>query len=429
MKRKHWKVWRNSVLILLICSIYSIDLFATQSERKEVEKTIEELQEKKEQVQQQEEELDISAENLEGELVQFNESLRQTAEALNSTEGQLAVIQQSLAETQEALEAARQQEAEQYQAMKKRIQFLYETGMNGFLEILSKAEGIADFLNRGEYVSSIYTYDRNMLKQYKTTRAEIAKKEAELQEQERVLAALQQQQNETKAQMAALVSDTSQQLGQVHMQLAQVRENVAQFDAKIQEQMAYEEELERQKAIEDARRMEEIRRQEEEIRKQREEEERRRQEEECRRQEEAENQEHNGQEDDGQEGSGQGDDPLEGESQIVPEASDIAILAAIIQCEADGECYEGKLAVGSVVLNRVKSSYFPNTIAGVIYQSGQFSPVASGRFAAVLAKGANSTCIQAANEVLGGNITLDCLYFRTNNGLIDGIVIGNHVFY
>ena len=82
-----------------------------------------------------------------------------------------------------------------------------------------------------------------------------------------------------------------------------------------------------------------------------------------------------------------------------------------------------------MVINRVRSSYFPNSIAGVIYQSGQFSPVASGRFATVLAEGADESCVQAAAEVLGGRITIDCLYFRRNTGAIEGTVIGNHVFY
>lgn len=59
-----------------------------------------------------------------------------------------------------------------------------------------------------------------------------------------------------------------------------------------------------------------------------------------------------------------------GEFSYVPSDSDLYLLGAIIQCEADGEPYEGKLAVGSVVMNRVRSSYFPNTVSGVIYQSG-----------------------------------------------------------
>ena len=112
-----------------------------------------------------------------------------------------------------------------------------------------------------------------------------------------------------------------------------------------------------------------------------------------------------------------------------PADSDAYLLGAIIECEAGGESYEGKLAVGSVILNRVKSSYFPNTISGVIYEGGQFSPVASGRLAYRLETGVSQSCLQAAQEVLNGNITLSSLYFRRNNGIIQGTVIGNHVFY
>ena len=112
--------------------------------------------------------------------------------------------------------------------------------------------------------------------------------------------------------------------------------------------------------------------------------------------------------------------PLEGEAYL---------LAAIIQCEAESEPYEGKIAVGNVVLNRVKSSHFPNTITGVIYAPKQFSPVASGRLAYRLEAGVNDECIRAATEVLNGKHITDALFFRRNNGTISGTVIGNHVFY
>ena len=110
-------------------------------------------------------------------------------------------------------------------------------------------------------------------------------------------------------------------------------------------------------------------------------------------------------------------------------SSQVDLLARLISAEARGEPYSGQVAVGAVVLNRIKHPSFPNTLSGVIYQSGQFSPVASGRFAVVLSSGADASCVQAATEVLAGTRTLNCLYFRRNNGLINGTVIGNHVFY
>lgn len=113
----------------------------------------------------------------------------------------------------------------------------------------------------------------------------------------------------------------------------------------------------------------------------------------------------------------------------VPTDSDQYLLGAIIQCEAGGESYDGKLAVGSVVINRVKSSYFPNSVSGVIYQSGQFSPVASGRLAYRLEAGVDGSCIQAAPGCAKRQYYGGLPYFRQNNGIIQGTVIGNHVFY
>ncbi|MDE5866844.1 MAG: cell wall hydrolase, partial [Lachnospiraceae bacterium] len=108
------------------------------------------------------------------------------------------------------------------------------------------------------------------------------------------------------------------------------------------------------------------------------------------------------------------------------------LLANLIYCEAGAEPYEGKVAVGSVVMNRVLSSVYPNTIVGVIYQNKQFSPVASGRLALALAEGrATPSCYQAADEVMSGTTNVGtCLYFRTPvSGVTPKYTIGGHIFY
>ncbi len=108
------------------------------------------------------------------------------------------------------------------------------------------------------------------------------------------------------------------------------------------------------------------------------------------------------------------------------------LLANLIYCEAGGEPYAGQVAVGSVVINRVLSSVYPDTVTGVIYQNKQFSPVGSGRLALALAEGrATAKCYQAADEVMSGATNVgNCVYFRTP---IDGITpkyrIGGHIFY
>ena len=110
---------------------------------------------------------------------------------------------------------------------------------------------------------------------------------------------------------------------------------------------------------------------------------------------------------------------------------ELLLLAALIYCEAGGESYEGKLAVGAVVCNRVRSSSYADTLQGVIYASGQFTPAMSGKVDRVMAAGkVPQSCFDAAIEALGGYTNVgDCLYFRRNNGTRQGIVIGNHVFY
>ena len=106
-------------------------------------------------------------------------------------------------------------------------------------------------------------------------------------------------------------------------------------------------------------------------------------------------------------------------------------MASIIYCEAGSEPYEGKVAVGAVVMNRVRSAVFPNTVMGVLYQRRQFSPVGSGRFALALQNHkATASCYQAADEAMSGYSNVgECVYFRTPIPGLSGISIGGHIFY
>ena len=109
---------------------------------------------------------------------------------------------------------------------------------------------------------------------------------------------------------------------------------------------------------------------------------------------------------------------------------DLYLLANIIYCEAGGEPYVGKVAVGSVVMNRVEHSKYPDTIEGVVYDKGQFSPVSNGKLSKALKYNkADESCYRAAMEALSGAEPVgDKLFFRRNNGR-SGQVIGHHVFY
>lgn len=90
--------------------------------------------------------------------------------------------------------------------------------------------------------------------------------------------------------------------------------------------------------------------------------------------------------------------------------SEVQLMARAINGEARGEPYEGQVAVGAVILNRVKSSQFPNTISGVIYQSGAFTAVADGQINKPIAEG--STVYKAAQDAINGwDPTGGCIYY------------------
>lgn len=111
------------------------------------------------------------------------------------------------------------------------------------------------------------------------------------------------------------------------------------------------------------------------------------------------------------------------------EVNDVTLLAALVQCEAGSESYEGKLAVAAVVMNRVRSGGYPNTVSGVIYARGQFPPAASGKVASIAAKGPSASCMQAAQQAISGATNIGGATHFRRAGSANGIVIGNHVFW
>lgn len=104
------------------------------------------------------------------------------------------------------------------------------------------------------------------------------------------------------------------------------------------------------------------------------------------------------------------------------------LLASLIFCEAGNQPYEGQVAVGAVVMNRIKSSSYPDTMEEVIYQSGQFSPAMSGWLDRVRAnQGYTEAALQAAEDALAGSNPIgDCLYFSVGGY---GTQIGDHLFH
>jgi len=114
-------------------------------------------------------------------------------------------------------------------------------------------------------------------------------------------------------------------------------------------------------------------------------------------------------------------------------SSDVYLLAKVIYAEGRGESYTGQVAIGAVVLNRVKSSSFPNTISGVVYQKGAFTAVSDGQ----INLEPDSTATAAAKDAMNGwDPTYGCLYYynpaiATSSWIFSRqtvTIIGKHVF-
>lgn len=118
------------------------------------------------------------------------------------------------------------------------------------------------------------------------------------------------------------------------------------------------------------------------------------------------------------------------ETTMAMDASDATLLAALIQCEAGSDVYEGQVAVGAVVMNRVMSSAYPNTIRDVIFASGQFTPAGSGKLGRVIASGNIwDSCKRAAADAMAGVSPVGSATRFRRAGNREGIVVGHHVFW
>ncbi|MBQ8280247.1 MAG: cell wall hydrolase [Roseburia sp.] len=383
MKRTHIRRMIASLLVLCCLSVTTVYATVTQDDINDAKEQVDNLQQ---QVDEAEKELDKhndKKDELEGDLKDLNTNLQTLANELSDLEEQITDKQDEIEVTTAELDEAEKRSAKQYEDMKVRIQYMYENGNTSMLTMFLEAESMSDFLNQTEYIASINTYDREKLDEFQQLQAEIAEKKALLEEEEKELLALKDDMVQKRAEVNSLIAATEKNISQTKTEIAQAEAEMEDLEEQLKYWEDYERELEAQKLQQDLELWEEIQ---------------------------------------GMGGSWSGGSytPAEGEAYL---------LAAIIQCESEGEPYEGKLAVGSVVMNRVAHPKFPNTITEVIYQKKQFSPVASGRLAYRLQAGVNEECKRAAAEVLNGNITNNCLFFRTVIPGINGTIIGNHIFY
>lgn len=114
---------------------------------------------------------------------------------------------------------------------------------------------------------------------------------------------------------------------------------------------------------------------------------------------------------------------------VPADADELRLLGALIYCEAGNQSYEGMVGVGAVVMNRVKSGAYPNTIHSVIYASGQFTPAMTGKVARVYEGNVPELCLQAAQAAINGETTVGGATHFRRAGKREGYILGDHVFW
>ena len=275
-----------SLFLLVMVAVTSVQpVYATSSS--ELKKQREEKESQKNSTQSELDALNDQISDLSGEKedvdAQIDELTGQIAEIMVSVdlmEEEIADTQEQIVQAQSDYDAAKVKEEEQYTAMKKRIQYLYEKGENSYLQILLEAKSWGDLLNKAEYVQEIYTYDRKMLDDYAATVKEVAQLKEDLEIHKSDLEAsqyeLEQEQTslqETLDEQKAVSADYERDLARAQEQAAVYKEKIKKQNEEIrqiaaaEEAKRAEEEEERRRAEEESRRAEESRKAEEEKKK------------------------------------------------------------------------------------------------------------------------------------------------------------------
>ena len=321
--------------------------------------------------------------DLQKRLTELNTQLVEVSDRLADLEEQIADKKIEIEDTQESLEEALATEARQYECMEKHIKFSYERGGLDWLAAILSAESFADILNFGTYFEQVASYDDKMLEQIIETREFIQSEEIRLNQEKQELDILLADAEAERNKVNGLITEVSTSIADYADQIEDAEKAAKAYEAKMKELEKDLKYLEKKLAQEIALAQAAANAKWRDI------------------------------------------------SDIQFAEGDLYLLANLIYCEAGGEPYQGQVAVGAVVMNRVRSAKFPDTVVGVIYQKRQFSPVASGRLELALSiNKATPSCYKAAQEAMSGITNVgDCLFFRTPIPGLTGINIGGHVFY
>lgn len=197
---------------------------STQSQYRESQGKLNDLEEEKEVLQEEIDELDTQ--------------LVEVIASVSLMEDQIKETQDQITKAQEDYDAAKAQEEAQYQAMKKRIRYLYKKGDAEYIEIMVQASSWSDMLNQAAYIEKLYEYDRQMLNRYILIKEEVAEKKNDLEDKKSDLETQKYELEEEQASMQTLLDEKKAASSDYDVQIAKMRQEASAYKALIKQQNA-----------------------------------------------------------------------------------------------------------------------------------------------------------------------------------------------
>ncbi len=223
---------------LLAASLAAVPCYASSTQQKitDTKNAQQESRQKLNDTQSKIDSLESKKDDLEGYLQELNGQLGDLEENLQEIQTKSEETQKNLQKLKTELEAAKEKEAQQYEDMKLRIQYMYENSESSYMIMLLESNSISDFLSQAENMSQITTYDRNMLDEYKATTKEIEDKEADIEKEQQVLDELEQESLSKQDEIYQAVKNTNVQIREYSNQISKEKGSAEQLVNQIESQ-------------------------------------------------------------------------------------------------------------------------------------------------------------------------------------------------
>ena len=226
------KLQRRAKAVLALVLVVSLTIgssqvvYATsaQNKKSEAEKNLNDVNKKIDNLENKKEEI-------EGELDAKNEELVNLMVDVGILEKEIDQNEKQLKQVKKDLKTAQKNEKKQYQAMKKRIKFMYERGDSAVISSLLESKSMADMLNRVEYFNEVYDYDRNLLDNYEKTRKQVEDLKAQVEDEKKELETAKDDLKQQQKQLETAMANLRSQQANADTQIANAK-NLASEDQK-----------------------------------------------------------------------------------------------------------------------------------------------------------------------------------------------------